>query len=65
MDCLLCIQEDLEAHTSQAQQAVAGLQTQLRQQKELARGAQLTPTPAHAQVTLLPSVQLSILCIFR
>ena len=62
MDCLVCIQEELDANVELAQQAVAGLQAQLRQQKEVARGAQLTPTPA--QVTLLPSVQLSVLCTF-
>ena len=63
MDCWVCIQEELEGHVSQAQQAVADLQAQLRQQKKLARRAQLAPTPA--QVTLLPSVELSVFCIFN
>ena len=63
MYCWVCIQEELEGHVSQAQQAVADLQAQLRQQKEVTRRTQLTPAPA--QVTLLPSVQLSFLCILK
>lgn len=58
MDCWVCTQDELERQVAQAEQAVAGLGAQLRQQQEETRKAQLAPAPA--QVTLLPAVQTSM-----